>query len=248
MNLTESVEALGFDQLVYFETHDRGHTLDHMYAPEISDIKVTNCYAGSYISDHCFVFADLRLRKDDVMVKTIKTRCFKKLDLVKFCEILDFDDLFDINDLDCLVEAVDVKTVKALDQLIPVTTMRITERRKEIWFNDGIKQQRVIVRKGERIWRYHKNDSHYQVFKMERNELNRMFAAKKETICETIVNSGNDSKELFSLINIITGARRENPLPVHKSDKDLADQFADFFLEKILKIREALRDECLYKA
>ncbi|KAJ8022995.1 hypothetical protein HOLleu_38049 [Holothuria leucospilota] len=129
-NLTESMEAFGFDQLVYFETHDRGHTLDHMYAPEISDIKVTNCYAGSYISDHCFVLADLSLRKDDVMEKTIKTRCFKKLDLIKFCEILDFDDLSDVNDLDCLIEAVDVKTVKALDQLIPVTTMRITERKK----------------------------------------------------------------------------------------------------------------------
>ncbi|KAJ8048390.1 hypothetical protein HOLleu_00681 [Holothuria leucospilota] len=151
-----------------------------MYAPEIFDIKVTNCYAGSYISERCFVLADLSLRKDDVMEKTIKTRRFKKLDLIKFCEILDFNDLSDVNDLDCLVEAVDVKTVKALDQLIPVTTMRITERRKEIWFDDDIKQQRVIVRKRERIWRHHKNDFHHQVFKMERNKLNRMlFAAKK---------------------------------------------------------------------
>ena len=39
-----------------------------------------------------------------------------------------------------------------------------------------------------------------------------------------------DSKKLFDLVSNITGATKENPLPECSSDKELANQFAEFFL------------------
>ena len=48
------------------------------------------------------------------------------------------------------------------------------------------------------------------------------------------------------MVNNITGGVKENPLPKCKNDKCLADTFADYFIEKIQKIREALDSQTLY--
>ena len=46
--------------------------------------------------------------------------------------------------------------------------------------------------------------------------------------------------KLFQLVNHLTGHKPENPLPTSNTDKELADEFADFFISKILKIRNEL--------
>ena len=73
-----------------------------------------------------------------------------------------------------------------------------------------------------------------------------LFAAKVKVISDQVINCGKDTKALYVLISNITGVRKENPLPIHTNDKELADQFADFFLEKIVKIRDELKDKNLY--
>ena len=51
---------------------------------------------------------------------------------------------------------------------------------------------------------------------------------------------GSDSKKLFLSVNHLTGHNPEIPLPTRRSDKELAEEFASFFLSKIIKIREEL--------
>ena len=46
---------------------------------------------------------------------------------------------------------------------------------------------------------------------------------------------GFDSKNLFLLVNHLTGCKPEIPLLTRNSDKELADEFANFFLSKIVK-------------
>ena len=53
--LVESMEAVGLDQYVTFEDHSKGHILDHIYIPEIYNIKIEDCVPGAFISDHRFV-------------------------------------------------------------------------------------------------------------------------------------------------------------------------------------------------
>ena len=45
----------------------------------------------------------------------------------------------------------------------------------------------------------------------------------------------------------ITGVHKDNPLPDSESNQDLADKFADYFMEKINKTRDALKDKPLYQ-
>ena len=57
---------------------------------------------------------------------------------------------------------------------------------------------------------------------------------------------GSDSKELFQLVNHLIGYKPEIPLPTRNSDKELADEIASYFLNKIVIIREELDDQPLY--
>ena len=43
---------------------------------------------------------------------------------------------------------------------------------------------------------------------------------------------GSDTKKLFKLVNHLTGCKPKNPLPARTTDKELADEFANFFIQK----------------
>ena len=59
--------------------------------------------------------------------------------------------------------------------------------------------------------------------------------AKLQTLSSSINDCSNDTKKLYKLVNSIPGTSKNNPLP----DKEkLADEFADYFLGKIQKIRD----------
>ena len=59
------------------------------------------------------------------------------------------------------------------------------------------------------------------------------------------VECGSDSKKLFQLVNHFTGHKPEIQLPTRNSDKELADVFASYFLNKTVRIREELDDQLL---
>ena len=47
-------------------------------------------------------------------------------------------------------------------------------------------------------------------------------------------------KELYKIVNNILGHKKENPLPPGHSDKEQAELFADFFINKIQSIHDDL--------
>ena len=53
---------------------------------------------------------------------------------------------------------------------------------------------------------------------------------------------GTNTKKLYSLINNITGSTKDNPMPSTASttNEELANEFANFFMDKIQKIRDEL--------
>ena len=230
-----------------FETHMKGHILDHVYVPETSNMKIVECMPGTFISDHRLIICKLSIIKEEVTTKTITGRSYRKLDTDKFKDLVDFGDMNENDVLEYLVNQMNSTTTKLLDKLIPEKTMKITERRKELWYNNRIRDQRAVVRRRERIWRGYREEHQLIAFKSERNRLNRMlFKAKIDVISNEVIKCGKDTRALYKLINNITGVRKENPLPKCVTDKGLANEFADFFLDKILKIRKELDSKHLY--
>ena len=59
---------------------------------------------------------------------------------------------------------------------------------------------------------------------------------KKEKITAKVLKCDRESKELHDLVSNLTGTKVDNPLPEHNDSEQLANEFADFFMEKIRKI------------
>ena len=61
---------------------------------------------------------------------------------------------------------------------------------------------------------------------------------KRHHLVTKIDEANKDSKQLFRALNSILGNKDENPLPTGTTNSQLAEDFTDFFLNKINKIRE----------
>ena len=71
--------------------------------------------------------------------------------------------------------------------------------------------------------------------------------SKKEVFSEKVLQCYRDTGRLYDLIKNITGTTKENPLPDITNEETLANEFAEFFLEKIQKIQRELDDKLKYQ-
>ena len=55
-----------------------------------------------------------------------------------------------------------------------------------------------------------------------------------------ILESKHDTKKLYKVINNMISRKTQNPMPPSKTDEELANEFANHFLDKIEKIRSKL--------
>ena len=56
---------------------------------------------------------------------------------------------------------------------------------------------------------------------------------KQETLSSEIAECGNNAKKLYSLVKHLTGTTPNNPLPKYDDEETLANEFADFSLERL---------------
>ena len=66
--------------------------------------------------------------------------------------------------------------------------------------------------------------------------------ARNQYYSEQIKNSVNNTRGLYDICNKILGRQQLSPLPVHSSAVQLANDFNDYFVEKIDKIRTHIED------
>ena len=83
---------------------------------------------------------------------------------------------------------------------------------------------------------------------MVRKEYKILLTQIKTTkIKEKIDDCQKDTRKLYKLVVYLTGTATENPLPPGKTDNQLAEDFAKFFMNKVQTIRDNLADHPLYK-
>ena len=87
----------------------------------------------------------------------------------------------------------------------------------------------------------------WEAFKTEHNRYKMMLLeARTESLGEHINECNKNTKKLYILINNIKSHKTDNPMPDAKSDDALANTFADYFMEKISKIRDELQSHPQY--
>ena len=107
------------------------------------------------------------------------------------------------------------------------------------WYTPQILEYKHKVRKLQRkADKYRHIPSCTKAYKAARNAYVRLLQlAKRESINVLIKSFSGNVKEIFNLVNNLTGTKQKNPLP---AEENLPDKFASFFLDKITKIRNLL--------
>ena len=136
----------------------------------------------------------------------------------------------------------------ALDKHAPERMKEITIRSTNPWFTNKVKDKKKAVRRREKIWQKYKCPEHWRALQVARKEYKILLTQVKTTkINKKIDNCHKDAKELYKLVVYLTGTATKNPLPPGKTDNQLAEDFAKFFMNKIQTIRDNLADHPLYK-
>ena len=82
-----------------------------------------------------------------------------------------------------------------------------------------------------------------------RNEYNRLLLRTKiDAISTKVSECETDTKKFYNLIRYLTGTATSNPLLPRSSDKELANVFADYFMNERQSIRESLDTHSKYSA
>ena len=91
------------------------------------------------------------------------------------------------------------------------------------------------ILKKERKWLKYRTAELWTAYKLEVIKFN-----KRHKIHMTINENRNDTRKLYKIVHTLTGQHSKNPLPEVISDVELAEEFSDFFLQKINMIRQQL--------
>ncbi len=128
-----------------------------------------------------------------------------------------------------------------LDVHAPLQTKVITVRDKTPWTNEDLKPWKTERRRLENKWR----KTRLHVDRQAYSEFNRNYSAflnnmRAEDYKKQIDDNKEDPKGLFRVINNALHKNKENPMPPHLTNHELADKFIDFFDNKIKDLRTIL--------
>ncbi|VDI48061.1 Hypothetical predicted protein [Mytilus galloprovincialis] len=130
------------------------------------------------------------------------------------------------------------------DKHAPVTIKSVVLRPNTEWYSDHLNNAKRDKRKAERKWRDSKFEVHHQMYTEKCRTVDKLLYIAKETYYSSkIENCGNDHKQLFKLTKHLMGKQQQTPLPSLSSDLELSNSFADFFVNKVVTIRDGLRDQ-----
>ena len=103
------------------------------------------------------------------------------------------------------------------------------------------------MRQREKIWRKYKTDSTKTAFIKARSKYKQQLRmAKTEIISNKVIECGRNTRKLYSLVNGLVWLTTYNPLPDNRTNNQLGEEFATFFMSKIIKILDDLNNHPKY--
>ena len=250
------LETFGLKQHVKDPTHVAGHTLDVIITRDtdniVSNIEVKDPALsdsnGKILRDHYAVIFDTKFEKPKPIQKTVSFRKFKSINIEKFKEDLKSLDILNaetvVSDLDEYVDSLNTSLTSLVEKHAPLQTKTITLRPSNPWYNDELHQEKHTKRKLERKWKKSKLTIDHEIYRNQCATVNKMLKQTRINFYSDKVEScGRDQKSLFKVTKNLLGKQEEIILPASPSAKELAQDFSDFFINKIDLIRSKIRSE-----
>ena len=229
-------------------THKLGGTIDLVISSDIIKDKINNLEVVDHgtNSDHFFVHFDLNFtpKSNTDNCSFINYRNFKNIDIDVFkSDIMNSK----INQAD-LFTSVDDATMlfndtlqELMDKHCPIIKRKINKaHKKSNWFDSELQSLRRDRRAAERRFRKSKSERDKATYKAIRDAYNKLVKVKRVTYHRnSLRDRGSDIKALYQKINELLG-KSECKLPECHSTAKLAEDFKNFFSEKINNIRDVI--------
>ena len=232
--LHDSINAFNLTQHVKIPTHNKGHTLDVIITTHSTGFNnVGEIIPGPYISDLGLLILETTINKIEPQNITTKYRkSAKNINNIfkeKFCD----EEILKSTTLQDAINHFTKEVLKALDDIAPLKKVKTTNRKPKPWYDEDLKQQRAIMKNREFKWMKYHDDHLWKAYVRERNRYNTVLKFKKNDCLHRIIKTNsNSTRKLFKLVSKITGSSKPNPMPDAQSDKELVNDFAQFFRQK----------------
>ena len=179
--------------------------------------------------------------KNPLLIKENKCfRLIKRIDPTAFSK-----DLSEIHhsstSTEELVNCYNTSLQQILDKHAPKTNKTVIIRPNTRWYNAEIRQAKVIKRRLERKWKKSQLPADYQKFRDQCQSINLSITkCKTEFLSQKLVSCEVDARKLFDTCKSLLGSTKKLSIPDCVNNQTLANKFNDFFLDKIVKIREGI--------
>ena len=240
------VSGFNLVQHVMESSHESGHILDLVISRR-NDF-VSNVIAGEYFSDHKVISFNIKLRRLISERKIVTSRNYKNMDTNSFlrdinARLLNVQSPSTIDEFENLVDSYDTIMSDLIEKYAPLKTRTINLRPKAPWMDMNIIKEKKIKRKYERKWRSSKLYVDKLIYKDQKKKYDKLLnTSHRKYLSNLVLDNQNDPKTLFKLINSLLTNNKKNLLPEHTSEKQLAEEFSEYFLEKVAVIYKNLRD------
>ena len=246
---TDMLYTTGLEQHVVHSTHRSGHTLDLMISRTTDHIMSSVLVIDVAISDHSLITTTLKLSRPPTKTKMIKYRQLRKIDIPTLCNDIKTRFLTEKSvDLCCneLTLQYNKELALLIDQHAPLRQKKTRKTPSAPWFNDITLAARSVKRRNERLWKKTRLTVHYEIFQAScRQYYSTIEASKRNLYANKIMTA--DSRKMFQVVKELTTITT-HALPSHNDAVQLANDFSDYFANKVSKIRQALdatpTDEC----
>ena len=116
----------------------------------------------------------------------------------------------------------------------PVKSHTVKVVHKQPWFDDKIKSEIILRRKKEQDWITKPSSYTFNAFYMQRRHVSNIIKVARWTFyMNYIAEHKLDTKSIYAMSFKLLGKMTDNPLLEHDSKLDLANEFNNYFKDKI---------------
>ncbi len=236
----DMLSGFGLKQHIVGPTHRKGHTLDLLITRSADSVLHRTPIVDTMLSDHWSLLFRVCIRRPTPVLKHVTFRKLNDIDIDSLrSDILKSDLILDPpNDLSGLVDCYNKSLMDVLDKNAPIITKDIPVRDRRPWYTEEIRSEKRVRRRLERKWDKSKLSIDEQVFHAQRNKVNILITdTRSKYYHKKVEDCGSDQKALFKVIEDLFQKDNSSQFPDCESMDKLAEDFSDFFIAKIERIR-----------
>jgi exonuclease III len=238
------LDSFNLVQHVPAPTHISSNILDLVITSSQSSILSSVSVSPVSPSDHYRVTSSVNFQPPPVKPAVLRNfRHIKSINVESFCDDIDCSVLITSppSVLSELVMCYNATLTAILDKHAPVQSKLISSSKSNPWYTTELRVLKCDRRRCERKWRSDPSSESLATVRKSSSLYNKaLLAAKKSYYSELILSNLGQPRQLWNTVNSILHRHCNPALPTSIPTPSIAQSFAKFFCDKIVKLRACI--------